>query len=89
MRVGNALDGIETNERNIRWAEREIRDIQYKLDEILKKEKEFDYDLETILQDKLSEFKAQWIDRMNAYYTKLWHSMRKIAEKAKILLAEL
>lgn len=89
MRVSNAIDGIETNERNIRYAEREIRDIQYKLDEVLKKEKEFDYDLEGILQDKLSEFKVQWIERMNAYYTKLWHSMKKNAQKAKILLAQL
>lgn len=89
MRVSNAIDGIETNERNIRYAEREIRDIQYKLDEVLKKEKEFDYDLESILQDKLSEFKAQWIERMNAYYTNLWHSMKKNVQKAKILLVEL
>lgn len=76
-RVGNALDGIETNERNIRWAEREIKDIQYKLDAIISKEKEFDYDLESILQNKLSDFKNQWIDKMLDYYKNVWANIRK------------
>ena len=85
MRVSNALDGIETNKRNIRWATREIDDIQYKLDAILQKEREFDSDLENILQDKLKEFKEQWIDRMNTYYATVWSNIRKKAPKAKAL----
>lgn len=77
MRVSNAIDGIETNERNIRWAKREIQDIQYKLDAILQKEREFDSDLENILQDKLKEFKEQWIDKMLDYYKNVWANIRK------------
>lgn len=76
-RLSNALDGIDTNVRNIKYAEREIADIQYKLDAILQKEREFDSDLENILQNKLKEFKEQWINKILDYYKNVWLNIRK------------
>ena len=48
-----------------------------KLDAILQKEREFDSDLENILQDKLKDFKEQWIDKMLDYYKNVWANIRK------------
>lgn len=75
--IYQCLDRIANNKKEIYYAEREIAGIQAKLDAINKKESEFDHDLEAILQEKLTEFKEQWINRMLNYYCQVWTNIRR------------
>mgnify|MGYP003290376562 CR=1 FL=1 len=82
-RIYDCLERIKNNEKEIKYAEREIANIQYKLDAILKTESEFDHDLEAILHEKLADFKEQWTNRMLDYYRQVWTNIRKKYSRVK------
>lgn len=90
--VVNAIDSKEDVEHRIKSIKQDIASLQYKLDAISNKEREYDQNLEDILKEHLADFKEQWFERMENYYHNLWKRLQSkrpfLEEEKKRLEAE-